>query len=109
MDATIVETSTTTLPTLSPFYAKYIKPRLQNDEEFRRKFNACQCKRLLKRYHNDEEFRKKRDEASKQHHRNKYANDPEYREKKKEATKKRYAEKKALKLAQDNQKAPFGL
>jgi hypothetical protein len=102
---TIPEETTTT----PSFYNKYIKPRLENDPEFRRKFIACQVNRNRKRYQRDEEFRKKKDECAKQHHRNKYANDSEYREKKKQESKRRYQEKKALKLAQENQKAPFGL
>lgn len=104
MDTTIVET-----PTLSPFYAKYIKPRLQNDPEFRAKFLECQKKRNCKRYQRDEEFRKRQDERVKEYHRNKYANDPEYRAKKIEDNRRRYQEKKALKLAQEAQKAPFDL
>lgn len=104
MDVTTIET-----PTLSPFYAKYIKPRLENDAEFRRKFIACQVNRNRKRYQRDEDYRKKKDERAKEHHRNKYANDPEYREKKKQESKRRYQEKKALKQAQDNQKPPFDL
>lgn len=104
MDATNIET-----PTLSPFYAKYIKPRLENDAEFRRKFLECQKKRNCKRYQRDEEFRKRQDQRVKEYHRDKYANDPEYREKKKEESRRRYQDKKALKLAQDTQKAPFNL
>lgn len=77
-------------------YQKYIKPRLENDPEFRDKHNKYTSAYLSKKYKEDEDYRKKCNEYNKRSKKEKYDNDELYRKKKREQALNRYYEKKAL-------------
>lgn len=83
-------------------YQRWVKPRLQNDPEFREKYisRIVECHR--KRYKNNQECKAIEDERSRISHRERYANDPEYREWKKEQSRIYQQKKRLLKLQQEN-------
>lgn len=78
-------------------YAKYIKPRLEADEEFRAKYMKQRVEILLRKYQRDENFRAKQDERVKARNNRRYDEDEEFRERKKKAALERYYKKKAEK------------
>jgi hypothetical protein len=79
-------------------YAKYVKPKLDNDPVFRAKYNEAQLKRLTQMYHENTEYREKSLEQRRISLKEKYDNDPEYRElQKRRALNRYYAKKEALK------------
>ena len=80
-------------------YTKYVQPRLQNDPEFRAKYNEIQNKRLIRRYHEDPEFRQKQLDKAKIRLKNRYDTDPEYREHQREKARRQCNARKALKLS----------
>lgn len=77
-------------------YAKYIKPRLQNEPEFKEKHSQYMTNYISKLYHKNEEYRKKVNEASKTSHRKRYESDHEYRQHKRQQALDRYYEKKMM-------------
>lgn len=83
-------------------YQRWVKPRLQNDHEFREKYISriveCTKHRLL----NDEEFKAKHNESNRITQKKKYDTDPEYREWKKEQSRIYQQKKRLLKLQQQN-------
>jgi nuclear transport factor 2 (NTF2) superfamily protein len=79
---------------MSSHYQKYIKPRLENDEEYRKKHNAKSCEYVCIKYQTDEEFRKRSNMISAKSHKKRWDTDPEYREKKKRDMLNRYYAKK---------------
>ena len=83
---------------MSNHYQKYIKQILENDNEFRAKYQAYQNKKRSVRLQEDDEFRKKRNALTKSYQARKYNEDPEYRERKKADALQRYYKNKALKL-----------
>lgn len=89
------------LKTLSP-YQRWVKPRLENDPEFRGKLMKRNADYHKRRCQTDPEFKARGNEYSKQSHKNRYANDPEYRERKLEQMRIYREKKKALKLQQSN-------
>jgi hypothetical protein len=60
-------------------YAKYIKPRLDSDPEFRDQYIKSNVEKYMRRYKADIEFKKTADEKAKLKLRAKYHDDPEYR------------------------------
>lgn len=86
-------------PTLSP-YQRWIKPRLQNDAEFREKYMKRNTEYYRRRLLTDPEFKAKVEESSKKSHKERYANDPEYRERKLEQMRIYREKKKVLKVQQ---------
>lgn len=78
-------------------YAKYIKPRLEADEEFRAKYRKQRSEIQLRKYHRDDKYRANQDERVKVSHRIRYNEDTEYRERKKAMALERYYRLKALK------------
>lgn len=88
-------------PKQSP-YQRWVKPRLQNDPEFREKIftRIAVCNR--KRYNTDDNFKLSEQERIRKIHKDRYANDPEYRERKKEQSRVYQQKKKLLKLQQLN-------
>lgn len=81
-------------------YQKYIKPRLENDPEFRAKYMKQRTEIQSRRYKRDETFKAQHDENVKRRHRQRYAEDPEYCERKKTMALERYYRLKALKSAE---------
>lgn len=77
-------------------YAKYTKPRLEIDPEFRKKHRQYMSKYVTEYYLKNEEYRKKVDASSKASHRRRYELDPSYRELKRQQALDRYYEKKIL-------------
>lgn len=63
-------------------YAKYIKPRLESDPEFRQQYIKTHVDKYMRRYKTDPEFKKTADERAKAIMRAKYRDDPEYRARK---------------------------
>ena len=81
-------------------YQRWVKPRLESDPEFRKKYIQQHSDMVMKRYKNDEEYKKKIAESSKISMRNKYQQDPEYRAKKIEYSRMYYLKKKAKQAGQ---------
>jgi hypothetical protein len=78
-------------------YDKYVKPRLENDPEYKAKYleaHSLWCKQM---YHNNDEYREKTLQRTKACMKERYENDPEYRERQKQKALQRYYAKKALK------------
>lgn len=78
-------------------YQKYIKPRLQNDPEFRAHYIKTHVDKYVRRYKTDPEFKRIADEKAKVAMRNKYHEDPEYRARKIEYARMYREKKRALK------------
>lgn len=86
-------------PILSP-YQRWIKPRLQNDPEFREKYMKRNAEYYNRRLKTDAEFKAKAEECSRKSHKDRYNNDPEYRERKLQQMRIYREKKKALKSQQ---------
>lgn len=84
-------------------YQRWIKPRLENDPEFREKIIQRNAEYNKRRYRTDPEFKALCDEYSRKAHKDRYANDPEYRERKREQSRIYQQKKKLLKLQPLNQ------
>jgi hypothetical protein len=75
-------------------YQKYIKPRLQNDEEHRAKHNAKTVRILKNKYDTDEAFHEQHNNRTRLYNKNRYATDSAFRERKKEQARAKYLLKK---------------
>jgi hypothetical protein len=75
-------------------YEKYIKPRLQNDPEYRAKHNAKTVRILKKKYDTDEAFHEQHNNRTKLYNKNRYADDEAFRERAKERARASYLLKK---------------
>lgn len=80
-------------------YAKYIKPRLESDPEFREQYIKTHIEMYMRRYKTDATFKKVADEKAKLKMRAKYHEDPEYRARKLEYARQYREKKKALKYS----------
>ena len=83
---------------MTSHYARYVKPRLQNDPEFKKNYKEYMSNYYKNKYNTDDEYREKLKEKTRQEHRQRYAEDPEYKQKKIDQAMARYYAKKALKL-----------
>lgn len=79
-------------------YSRYVKPRLQNDEEFRIKYMKQRVAIHVRKLKNDLEYKMMQTTANKLRERRRYDEDEEYREHKKRMALERYYKNKALKL-----------
>ena len=71
-------------------YEKYVKPKLENDPEFKKKYRQYINEHKRSKYANDDEYRKKLNERTRLEHKQRYATDAEYRQKKIDQAKARY-------------------
>lgn len=76
-------------------YSKYVKPKLDSDPEFKRKYRQYINEHKRNKYASDEEYRDKLNERTRDGHRKRYNEDPVYRQKKLDDAKRRYQQKKA--------------
>lgn len=75
-------------------YAKYVKPRYDNDPEYREKLRKYNTTARMKQYYENEEVREQRKKYNTIYQKQRYQNDPEYRVKISLYMKERYAKKK---------------
>jgi hypothetical protein len=75
-------------------YEKYIKPRLENDAEYRAKHNAKTVRILKKKYDTDEAFHEQHNNRTKLYNKTRYATDEAFRELKKQRARESYLLKK---------------
>lgn len=83
-------------------YHRWIKPRLENDPEFKEKIfkRIVECHK--KKYNNDADYRSSEQIRINKINNNRYANDPEFRERRKEQSRLYQEKKRLLKLQQLN-------
>jgi len=93
-DAVVVDT-----PAPLGQYAKYVKPRLLKDPEFREQYIKASVEKYMRRYSTDVAFKKQADEKAKLKMRAKYHEDPEYRARKLEYARNYREKQKALKYS----------
>lgn len=77
-------------------YQKYTKPRLENDANYRVKWNGYINRYRQKRYKEDKDFKENEQKRQRDLKREQYHNNEDYRAKKREDALNRYYEKKAL-------------
>ncbi len=75
-------------------YQRYIKPRLQNDADFKAKYQAYQSNKRKLRYANDDNFRQAVNTRAKLYNVKKYQENVDYREKQKSYSRQKYLERK---------------
>lgn len=80
-------------------YSRYVKPRLENDEEFRVRYKKQRNEIQSRKYKRDEKYKAKQDARVKARNNQRYDEDEGFRERKKKAALERYYRLKALKSA----------
>jgi hypothetical protein len=85
---------------MTTHYAKYVKPRLEHDEEFRARYMKQRVEIYKRKMQNDPQYKLRQETHNKARQRQKYDEDPSYREHKKKQALERYYKNKALKSSQ---------
>lgn len=86
--------------TTQSMYSRYVKPRLESDEEFRARYMKQRVAIHVRKLKNDPEYKMMQTTANKLRERRRYDEDDAYRERKKKMALERYYRNKALKSAQ---------
>jgi hypothetical protein len=79
-------------------YSRYVKPRLEADEEFRVRYMKQRVEIQVRKLQNDPAYKSRQETRNKTRQRQRYDTDPEYRERQKKKALENYYKKKALKL-----------
>lgn len=85
---------------MTTHYAKYIRPRLDTDPEFRERYMKQRVAIYVKKMQNDPEYKMRQETRNKTRQRQRYDEDPAYREHKKQQALERYYKKRSLKSAE---------